>query len=203
MKEKSARITRAGYIISKATNPCILSVLVLILMAATKATNTRLMISWIITLLLFLILLPLLYVFVRRYKTGNSLKLTADPTNFLKQHPRDILIIGLLFGIPGQISLLLFEAPSIIVQTYAALLIGSLVIALCNIFYRVSYHLGAMTILAIMSSFAWGQSFIVLLAALPLIAWAKHRISEHTVPQLLSGIIIAAFTSGGVLLLFN
>ncbi len=103
MKDKSVELTRAGYIISKGTNPCILSLLFLILMVVTESASTRLLASWIITLLLFLIVLPLAYVYLRTYKTGTGVKLKSDPTSFLKQHPLDILIVGLLFGIPGLV----------------------------------------------------------------------------------------------------
>ena len=202
MKDKSVELTRASYIISKATNPCVLSLLFLILMAVTESASTRLLTSWIITLLLFLIVLPLAYVYLRTYKTGTGIKLKSDPTIFLKQHPSDILIVGLLFGIPGLVGLFLFEAPLVILQTYAALLIGSFVIAICNIFYRVSYHLGAVTILVMMAPIAWGQNFLVLMAVIPLVSWAKYQIDEHTIIQLLSGFIIAIFVGGVVLIAY-
>jgi hypothetical protein len=158
MKVHSAKMTQTGYIISKATNPCILSLLILILMAVTESTSTRLLASWIITLLLFLFVLPLAYVYLRTYKSENGSKLRSDPTIFLKKHPIDILILGLLFGIPCLVSLVLFEAPLILLNTYAALLVGSFAIAFCNIFYRASFHLGAVTTLVIMAPIAWGQS---------------------------------------------
>ncbi|MFC2072886.1 hypothetical protein ACFLUU_09390, partial [Chloroflexota bacterium] len=131
-----------------------------------------------------------------------GIKLKSDPTIFLKQHPSDVLIVGLLFGILGLVSLLLLEAPLILLQTYATLLIGSFVIAICNIFYRVSYHLGAVTILVMMAPIAWGQNFLVLMAAMPLVGWAKYQIGEHTIIQLLSGIIIAIFVGGVVLVAY-
>ncbi len=202
MKAKSAKLTQASHIISKGTNPCILSLLVLVLMAVTESTNTRLLTSWIITLLLFLVVLPLAYVYLRTYKTGTGAKLKSDPTIFLKQHPLDILIVGLLFGIPGLVGLILFEAPLILLHTYAALLIGSFAIAVCNIFYHVSFHLGAVTILVMMAVIAWGQSFLVLLTTIPLVGWAKYQNDEHTVIQLLSGIIIAVFVSSVVLVAY-
>lgn len=174
----------------------------MVLMAVTESMSARLLTSSIIALFLFLVVLPLAYVYLRTYRSGTGTRFKRDPTIFLKQHPKDILIVGLLFGIPGLVSLFLLEAAPILLYTYAALFIGSLVIALCNMLYRVSYHLGAVTILVIMASAAWGQNFLVLLAAIPLVGWAKYQIGEHTIIQLLSGIVIAAFISGVVLVTY-
>ena len=87
--------------------------------------------------------------------------------------------------------------------TYASLLIGSVIFALVNMFHRVSYHLGTVTILVIMASVAWSQNYLILTIALPIIGWAKHRIKEHTLIQLIGGIAIAVVISGVVLSLFN
>ena len=87
--------------------------------------------------------------------------------------------------------------------TYASLLIGSVIFALFNMFHRVSYHLGTVTILVIMASVAWSQNYLIFTIALPIIGWAKHRIKEHTLIQLIGGIAIAVVISGVVLSLFN
>ena len=176
-----------------------MSLLVLVLMSMTESTSIRLFIHWIIILLLFLIILPLVYVYLRIYGAGTGINLRNDPTVFLKRHPQDVLIVAFLFGLPGLVCLFFMEATPILLYTYSALFVGSLAIALCNLFYRVSYHLGTVTILAIMASIAWGQNYLILLAAIPLIGWAKYHIKEHTVTQLLSGIVIAVFIGGFVL----
>jgi len=127
----------------------------------------------------------------------------SDPTIFLKQHPRDILILGLLLGLPCLVILLLLKAPSLMLCTLGALLASSIVIAVFNIFYRVSYHLAAVTILVIMAALTWGQIFLVLLAVIPLIGWAKHQIHEHTLVQLATGIALSVAISGATLYLFS
>ena len=185
------KITRSAYlarVISRVTNPCIHSVLILLLIAYTESTNTRVLVGWITTVLLFLVLLPLAYVYMRTSKGRSDIKLVTNPTIFLKQHSKDILILGLLLGMPCLVILLFLEAPSLLICTLAALLASSIVIALFNIFYRASYHLAAVTVLVIMAVLTWGQIMLVLLAAIPLIGWAKYRIHEHTPAQLATGI---------------
>lgn len=203
MKAELDTLTQAGMVISKITNPCLLSISVLALMAMTYSVDIPLLASWIVSLIIFLILLPGLYVFARAYKEYNISNLLSSPTAFLKNHPRDVLVIALLFGLSGYFCLFLLNAPSIMLYTYATLLTGSIMIALFNMFYRVSYHLGTVTILVIMASAAWSQNFLLLIIALPIIGWAKHRTKEHTLVQLIGGIAIAVVISGIVLLLFH
>ena len=155
-------------------------------MAISESANAGIMVSWVVILLLFLIILPLIHVYLRIFKTEGRIQLNSDPTTFLRQHPGDVLVIASLCGLPGLLGLLLPDAASILVDTYAALLAGSVIIALFNTFYRVSYHLGALTILVIMSSIAWGPNYLALSIMLPVVAWAKYQTGEHTIRQLLS-----------------
>ena len=200
------KVTRSAYlarVISRVTNPCILSVLVLLLIAYTESNNVRVLIGWGTIVLLFLVLMPFVYVYMRTSRSRSGTRLVSDPTIFLKQHPRDILILGLLLGLPCLVILLLLKAPSLMLCTLGALLASSIVIAVFNIFYRVSYHLAAVTILVIMAALTWGQIFLVLLAVIPLIGWAKHQIHEHTLVQLATGIALSVAISGATLYLFS
>ena len=201
MEIKASRLNYLARAISRVTNPCILSVLVLLLIAGTESTDARVLVAWIMTVLLFLVLMPLVYVYIRTFRS--SAKLIAAPTVFLKQHPRDVLILGFLFGLPCLVILLFLEAPSLMLRTLLALLASSIVTALLNIFYRVSYHLSAVTVLVIMSVLTWGQIFLVLWAAVPLTGWAKYHKHEHTLVQLALGIALAVVVSGATLCLFD
>jgi len=151
----------------------------------------RALVGWGTTLLLLLVVLPLVYVYMRTSIGRSSTKLVADPTIFLKQHPKDILILGVLFGLPCLVILAFLEAPSLLLCTLAALLVSSLVIALVHKFYRVSYHLAGVTIVVIMAALTWGQIFLVLMAAIPLVSWAKYRLNEHNPAQLATGVALS------------
>ncbi len=203
MEGKASRSTYLARVISKITNPCILSVLVLFLMAYTESTNLRVLIGWIAILFLFLALLPLIYVYIRTYTSRGGTKLLANPTSFLKQHPRDILILSLLLGLPCLVILVFLDAPLLLLSTLAALLASSIVTALFNIFYRVSYHLAAVTVLVLMAALTWGQIYFILLAVIPLVSWAKYRINEHSPAQLAISIAVSVAVSGATLYFFN
>jgi hypothetical protein len=203
MEHKITWSTYLAQAISKCTNPCVLSVVTLLLIAITKSSNMRELVGWIVIILPFFVLIPVVYLYVRASKSGNSIKSVFELTIFLKQHPRDILILALLLGLPCLAILWLIKAPAILISTLVALIAGSVVTALFNIFYRVSFHLTAITLLIVMTAQAWGQAFFILFAAIPLIAWAKYQIRDHTVPQLLIGIAVGLVVSLSTLYLFG
>ena len=104
----------------------------------------------------------------------------------------------------GEADILLsLEAPPFMLRTLLVLLAGSIVAALLNIFYRISYHLAAVTVLVIMSVLTWGQIFLVLWAAIPLIGWAKYYNHDHTLVQIVLGIALAMVVSGATLCLLG
>jgi len=183
-------------VISRVTNPCILSVLVLLLLAYTESTSLRILGYSVATVLLFLVLIPLVYVYIRTPRRLSGPRLLADPTMFLKQHPKDILLLSLLLGLPCLAILFFLKAPSPMLYTLAALLASSIVTALINLFYRVSYHLAAVTILVSMAALTWNQMLLVLLAIIPVIGWAKYQLNQHTLAQLASGIALSSAIVG-------
>jgi hypothetical protein len=99
--------------------------------------------------------------------------------------------------------LILLKAPAILLAPVAALLAGSIVTALFNTFYRVSYHLTALTILVIMTAHTWGFAYLLLGLIIPLVSWAKFRTREHTIPQLVEGMAVATVVCLAVLLYFG
>jgi len=193
------RSTFLANVISRITNPCILSVLLLLLIAVFESGSLRELFGSVMIVLLFLVLLPLFYVYMRTVRNRSGEKFVAVPTVFLKQHPKDILVLGLIMGLPCIGILVLLDAPALMIATLVALLASSIVVALFNIFYRVSYHLAAITVLVIMAAIAWGPVLLVLLVGIPVIAWAKCRINEHTPAQISIGITIALIFSGAIL----
>lgn len=196
------QVTRSTYVaqtISKFTSPTILSVIILLLIAFTKSKNLSESIEWVAIILLFFVVIPVVYVLVRTSRSGNQTKSLVELNKFLKQHPADILILALSLGLPCLLILRFFEAPAILISTIVALLAGSIVTSLFNLFYRVSFHLTGITVLIIMAAQTWGRPYLFLLLAIPLISWAKFKIRDHTIPQLIIGTIVAVAVSFGAL----
>lgn len=199
MENKITRSTRLARVITRVTNPCILSVLVLFAIALTESSNVGALVGWVMILILFLVVLPFAYTYMRIIRNKSDTRSIVNPTIFLRQHPRDILIIGILSGLPCVVILVFLEAPLPLLETLIALLVSSLIIASFTMFYRISYHLAALTILVIMTTITWGSIFLVTFAAIPLSSWAKYRLHEHTLTQLTIGVFLSMAVSGTTL----
>ena len=177
--------------ISKVTNPCVLSIVVLILIAYAESSGVGTLFGWFTIIFLFLVVLPLIYVYHRTRAGRGEIKLLANPTAFLRRHPKDIFILGTISGLPCILVLVLLKAPTPLISTLVLLLTVSLVVALFNLFYKASYHLAAVTILIGMAVPVWWPTSTALLPALPVIGWAKYRLGEHTPTELASGFGLA------------
>jgi hypothetical protein len=197
---KETRVVRTVILaeqICKFTNPCILSLLLLLTMLFTLSTSPGVLAGSSLTIFLILVAAPLLYVYLRTARERVSGHRMADPTLFLKRHPRSILALGIVCGLPAWLLLKTLNAPPEMLYAMIAFLATALAVALFNLFYRVSFHLAALTTLILMAVFTWGLPFIILAAAVPMVGWAKYVLYEHTPAQMVLGIATAiAVTSG-------
>ena len=199
MESKITQSMWLARVILRVTNPCILSMLVVFSIAFTESSNVRTLVGWVMILLLFLVVLPLAYTYMRISRNRSGTRPMVNPIVIFKQHPRDILILGILSGLPCVVILVFLEAPLRLVETLIALLAISLIIASFTVFYRVSYHSAALTILVIVPTVTWGSIFLTTLAVIPLISWAKYQLHEHTPTQLGIGIVLSLAVSGTTL----
>ena len=203
MRQKVDRITQFARVVSTVTNPSVLSVLLLLLIALNKSHNPPETESWMLVIIALYILIPVIYVFFRMHTKGNHSKSIFELITYLKKHPFDILILSFLLGIPCLLLLIWLKAPAMLLATVVALLAGSIVTATFNIFYRVSYHLTALTIMVIMTAHTWGGAYLWLAPIIPIVSWAKFRIREHTIPQLVDGMAVGVVVCLAVLLYFG
>ncbi|MGP8080154.1 MAG: hypothetical protein ACLPVI_06555 [Dehalococcoidales bacterium] len=202
MKQKIYRTTNIAKIITGLTNPSVLSVLLLLLIAFTKSHKPTAAV-WMGVIFALYILIPAVYVYLRMQASGIRSKSVFELITFLKNHPIDILILSFVLGIPCFLTLTFLKAPTILLATILALLTGPIVAALFNTFYRLSYHLTAFTILVIMTAYTWGAAYLFLVLIIPLVFWAKLHIREHTIPQLVEGMAVAVFVCLATLLYFR
>lgn len=183
---------RVAAIISLVTNPPLLSVLVMFLISVTKSGPVSTLAGWWIEVVAFLVLLPVVYLYIRAAVSKSQIKFPLGIIGFLKQHPLDVLVMSIVFGIPCMVILTLFQAPPMMYGTLAALLITSIIIATVYKFYRVSYHVAATIILVTMTIITWGNIYSWLVVLVPIVGWAKYRLQEHSVAQMLSAAALSA-----------
>ena len=183
-------------VIIRGTNPCLLSVAVLLVAGRTESSDEHSLLVEALAIVLFLVVLPAVYVYLRIPADRRSKKRPGDLIQFLRDHPRDITILGMTFALPCIVVLAVYlGASSLVVTTLVVLLVTSVAASVVNMFHRVSYHLAAGTSLAIMAGVIWEWTFPATLACVPLIGWAKLTLREHTPGELLAGFGLGAIVA--------
>jgi len=181
------------------TNPCILGVFALGFIALTESGNLYAIVLYESALLVFFVVLPLVYVYLRTSGFKNGERLISDPTLFLRQHPKDILVLGMGCGLPCLVVLVFLHAPAILIATLSALMMCSFIVAIINLFDRVSYHLAALTVIVIAAVTVWGEGLLALLAVIPLVGWAKYHTGQHSIVQM---IVATAISTVATIIIF-
>ena len=97
-------------IISMITNPAILSIIMLFIILFTKSDRLSAAAAQSIALIGLLVILPLVFVFLRTASLLDKKIYRTDPTLFLKRHPLDIMILGIVCGSSSLVVLKLLSA---------------------------------------------------------------------------------------------
>ncbi len=147
---------------------------------------------------LFAMAVPLGVIFVLRRKTD-----ARDIDIPLREERRRPLFLSAASYFVGTAVLLLAQAPLLITGVTFAYGIGTLVIFLINLRWKISIHTmgiaGPTTVLV----FVFGVWGILLGALLPLVTWSRVYLKKHTIAQALAGIVAGiALTTVAMWLLF-
>ncbi|HEY31972.1 MAG TPA: hypothetical protein G4O10_02560 [Dehalococcoidia bacterium] len=192
---KLSRSINVAKAISRVTNPCFLSVVVLVLIAYTNSTEIWSTVSHVAVIALGLVLLPISYVLIRMARRGSRAERLGDLVDFLKEHPKDVGALGIVFGLPCTVLLVFLDAPSFLIATLTSLLICSLLIALVRELYKVSYHLAGITCLIIMVAVIWEPLLAATAVSIPMIVWARYLLREHTLGQMVTGSVLGVIVT--------
>ena len=187
----TAVMHKAAKIIAMLTNPAVLSIIMLLIISFTKSDRLSAAAAQAGVLLGLFVILPLVFVVLRTASRPERKIYRADPTLFLKQHPLDIIVLGIVCGSSSWTIMKLLSAPASTLCTLIALQVVSILIAIINLFYRASFHMAAVTVLVYMAVVIWGDPLLILLLVIPPIAWAKYTLHEHDFLQMILGASMA------------
>lgn len=190
-----SRSATVAKVISTVMHPLFLPVVVLLLVAYAEPSSLRVFLGRALIVLFFLIVLPLIYVYLKSPRAASGVKRMQGPAAFFRKHPGEICVLGFVCALPCTLLLIFIDAPSPLVATLVALLATSLALALVNMFYRASYHLASVTALVFAVIIIWGQAVLPVLAAIPLVGWALYLLRRHSPAQLATGFGLALIIS--------
>lgn len=190
-----SRSTTVAKVISTVMHPLFLPTVVLLLVAYAESGSRRDFLFRALIILFFLVVLPLVYIYLKSPRAASGAKRLQDPVAFFRKHPREIGVVCIVCVLPCILLLAFLDAPSPLVATLVALLATGLALALVNVFYKASYHLAATTTLVVAVVLIWGWAVSPVLAAIPLVGWALYWLRRHSPGQLATGFGLALIIS--------
>lgn len=152
--------------------------------------------KWAVIILFFLVVLPLAYAYARTSAERGRGRRMPNLLEFLRERRKQLWIIGLICVMPCIFLLIFLEAPPLLVATLVALLGTTLALAVVSRFFRASYHLSALTAVAVVSVLVWGQVALpIAFLGVGLSGWARYSLRQHNLSQLAAGFGLALFIS--------
>ncbi len=188
----------AARLVSRVLNPFLMTVTLLIVAAWARPGPPPALLNWLLVILVTVVAMPFAYVYIRTARRGGRMH---DPLPFFRQNSKDVMIVatsasGLCAGL-----LLFLRAPPVLIAALVVSMITSLGVAAVSRFVRASYHILAVTNLAILVMFLWGERLWPVLLLVPLLGWARYSLHKHTLVQMAVGFAVAAAITPAVLYL--
>lgn len=183
-------------------NPYPITLALLLAVAYTSSNSLRNFALWAFIIFLSFIALPLSYILIKNFTNKSGNMRLQEPTAFFRKHRSEIWILGIVsMGIMVP-SLIFLGASADLNGTFAALLGTSMAIAVVNRYFKASFHLAVITTVVIIVTLIWGYKALPLVAIIPLVAWARYSLKQHTPYQLAAGFGLAIIISVPILYYF-
>jgi membrane-associated phospholipid phosphatase len=184
------RITR---LISNILNPFLVSAAVLVLLAFKDAPSTTEALKWA-AISLVISVLPVLIVVIWLVR---SQKMDGFFDNTRRQR-HAIYLLASVIGAIGCWLMWGLKAPELLAVTFTAGFAELVVFTGVNHYWKISLHTafaaGAVTIVTLVygAAAAWAVIF------LPLVAWSRIELKQHSIAQVITGALLAAAIVAGI-----
>ena len=115
-----------------------------------------------------------------------------------REHRRIPLLFGVASVVAGLILLIALDAPRDVLALLAAGMAGLVVFAAITHWWKVSIHAGVVAGTVAVLTTVYGPAGLLALPLVPLICWARVRLSAHTTAQVVVGAALGALIAGTV-----
>ena len=167
----------------------------MLLIASYRGSDPSSLLGPAAAVVVLLAVMPAVYVRFRMAAAGSRPRGLEGMTEHLRHHPGDIIALSLLLGLPCAAALILLHAPAAAVAAVIALVATSQALAVVNLRYRASYHVAAVTSLALTAVALGGALSTIALAVVPLVGWSRYHLGQHTIAQMSAGCAMAVAVS--------
>ncbi len=190
----NARQSRVADAVATATDPALLVIAVLAVVAAKFSASLWWAAAWSVMAALFCVGVPY-FVLMLLIGKGHVL----DRHVVIREQRRWPLLAALASVVIGLSLLAWLGAPRSVVALVAAMLAGLAAMTTVSHWYKASFHLAVAGGVAVILGLVLGWlSAVVLLPVLAIIGWARLRAGRHTVGQTVAGFLVGALAAGVV-----
>ncbi len=190
IRERGDRLARAA---TEALAPAVLVAVLMFAVGWHAGDQPGVSRWWGLPGALFAVGIPMAYI-VRGVRQGRY----ADHHIPEREHRRVPLIFGIVSVVVGTALLLVLHAPRDVIALLGAGLVGLTVFAAVTHWWKISIHAGvaAGTVAVLVTVF--GQLAALTAVLVPVICWARVRLSAHTTAQVVTGAILGALIASTV-----
>jgi membrane-associated phospholipid phosphatase len=187
MRERLARLT------SNILNPFVVSIIVIVLLAFKDASGTADAVKWV----LISLAISVLPIFIVVIFLIHRRKLDGFFTNPREQR-NVVYILAAALGAIGCGLLWYLDAPELLAVTFTAGLVSIVVFMGINYFWKISLHTAFTAASVTVIIMAYGATAAWTFVFLPLMAWARIELKQHSIAQVVTGGLLAAIIVVGV-----
>ena len=187
MKERLSRLT------SNILNPFLVSLIVMLLLAFKDAASTTDAIKWVL-ISVVLSVLPVLVVVIYLVRCKKLNGIFINP----REQRNGIYILASVLGAISCGVLWYFRAPKLLAVTFTAGLVAIVIFMAINYFWKISLHTAFMAAAVAVLIMVYGVTVAWTFILLPLVAWSRMELKQHSAMQVMTGAILAAAIVVGI-----
>lgn len=184
------KINKFAIILSYIFNGTLISIPVSFIICLKVVGNVRSAIGWAFICLLFSFLIPYFYIIFMLKR--NAIIDFHVPNR--KERIKPLIIINISYMI-GYLTLYILEAPLFLKSIFAVSVVSTVILTIVTYFWKISLHTSWITFIVITFNILFGRWMLLMIPLIPVIGWARVRIKEHTINQVIFGIGISTITT--------
>lgn len=167
-----------------------ISVPIFLIVSLAVVDNKIEAIKWAFLCLLFGTVIPYLYIcFLYKKKEINDMRIPE------KEDRIKPLVVACISYIICFIILYVLDGPLFLKSIFAASIVSTVILTIITYFWKISLHTSWITFMVITFNILFGRWMLLMIPLIPVIGWARVRIKEHTMNQVILGVGISTVTT--------
>ncbi|MBE3088869.1 MAG: hypothetical protein IMZ41_01180, partial [Actinobacteria bacterium] len=105
------------------------------------------------------------------------------------------LVVACISYIICFIILYVLDGPLFLKSIFAVSIVSTVILTIITYFWKISLHTSWITFMVITFNILFGRWMLLMIPLIPVIGWARVRIKEHTMNQVILGVGISTVTT--------